>query len=43
MYLIPERYFILFSTIALTKFPISSGSPNLFIGNVFSNSLTFSN
>ena len=30
----PERYFICFSTIELTKLPISSGSPNLFIGKL---------
>ena len=30
----PERYFISFSTMELTKLPISSGSPNLSIGKL---------
>ena len=38
----PERYFISFLTIELTKFPISSGLPNRFIGKPLANSSTFS-
>ena len=38
----PERYLILFWIINFTKFPISSGSPNLFMGNNFINSSIFS-
>ena len=38
----PDRYLISFSTIDFTKFPISLGSPSLFIGNDFSYSSIFS-